>query len=118
MPAGTYYADESRVINVTSLTFTLPAGWSAGPGTATSRLPHRASGDCLQRRGNPAGLWLETWLVDAIFTDICEWRGTDSPIGPTAADLATALAAQTGREVLAVSDATLGGFPAKRNRRR
>jgi hypothetical protein len=114
LAAGTYYADESRVLNVASLTFTLPAGWSAGPVLPPQGSLNEHPAIIYKDVEDPAGLWLETWIVDATFTDICHWRGTDSPVGPSAGDLVTALAAQTGREASAVSDATLGGFPAKR----
>jgi hypothetical protein len=111
---GTYYADESRVNNVARLTFTVPAGWSAG-----APLPPQGSLNLhpplLHKDQIAAGrLWLETWIVDATYVDVCQWRGTDTPVGPTASDLVAALAAQTGRDASAPSDVTLGGFPAKR----
>ena len=110
---GAYYADESRVNNVAGLTFTLPAGWSAGPVLPPQGSLNEHPAIVYKDVEDPAGLWLESWTVDAIYPDICHWRGTGSPVGPAAGDLVAALAAQTGREASTVSDVTLGGFPAK-----
>jgi len=111
---GTYYADDTRLKNVTRMTFTVPTGWAAGPPQPPQGSLNQTPAILYKDVAEPGGLWLDTWLVDAIYADVCHWRGTDTPVGPTAADLATALAAQTGREPSTASDVTLGGYPAKR----
>lgn len=94
--------------------FTVPGdGWrGAGPGLA--------SPDGLSA---PGGLGMAFLRPNGIFSDPCHWdaagTGTwpqpaDVEVGPTAADLATALAAQTAYESTPVTDVTVGGFAAKR----
>lgn len=103
--AGSYYINESYYLgaipNVNRLTFTLPDGW-------TGKDPFiRKNGD------GPGEVAFTEWVVTHVFDDACHW-GTLVDAGTTPEDLMTVLAAQKGRTASAVSDATVGGFAAKR----
>jgi hypothetical protein len=87
-----------------SYTFTVPDGWE-------SRF------EILWKdRDGPGELAFGLWTVDNVFADPCHWEGSllDPPVGPTAADLATALEQQVGRNASAPTDVVFGGYPAKR----
>jgi hypothetical protein len=64
------------------ITIDVPAGYSGWEGVAVFKD---------QTDGGETGV--ATWVVDDVFTDACEWRGTESAIS-SADDLAAALAAQ------------------------
>jgi hypothetical protein len=85
-------------------TFTVPDGWE-------SRFVV-----LWKDRGGPGEVAFGHWTVDNVFADPCQWEGAllDPAIGPTAADLATALEHQVGRNASAPTDVVFGGYPAKR----
>ena len=86
------------------ITLTIPAGWSGRYG-----IPNKD-------RGGPGEVAVGDWIIANVYTDPCQWQGSllDPPVGPTVDDLATALAAQKGRNATAPTDVMLGGYPAKR----
>jgi hypothetical protein len=67
-------------------------------------------------RGGPGEIAVGNWIIANVYEDPCQWQGSllDPPVGPTVDDLAAALVAQKGRDAVAPTDVTLGGFPAKR----
>jgi hypothetical protein len=85
-------------------TFTVPDGWE-------SRFVV-----LWKDRGSPGEVAFGHWTVDNVFADPCQWQGSllEPPVGPTAADLATALEHQFGRNASAPTDVVFGGYPAKR----
>jgi hypothetical protein len=101
LTAGTYTFLAGGV-TPTQLRFTVPAGWTI----TDSGFVNKGVDD--QRAT------FVTWDVTHIFTDICHWTGANVPAGSTAGDIATALSAQKGRTASAVTDVTVGGYPAKR----
>jgi hypothetical protein len=84
-----------------SFTVTVPAGWS-----------HE---DNFVAKGNVwdgNGVTFATWIVSHIYTDSCQHEGSLRQVG--SAELADALAEQTGHETSGPTDVTLGGYPATR----
>ena len=86
-------------------TFTVPADWRGFDGSCA--LPPsdvHVNGMCF------LGL-------DGLFSDPCHWSGLlehgDVPVGPSVADLATALTEQDDYEATSPIDATLGGYSGK-----
>jgi len=63
-------------------------------------------------RGGPAIIGL--WSVTNVYADPCHWDGglMDPAVGPSAEDLAAALADQALTDTSEPTDATLGGLPA------
>jgi hypothetical protein len=101
LSAGTYYDANPGDTNAQRLTFTLPAGWT------TADLVSKNSGE-------PGEVFFTTWVVTDVFPDVCHWGATLVNAGTTTDDLINALSAQKGRTASAPSDATIGGYPAKR----
>jgi hypothetical protein len=102
LAAGTYYYED---MNVKRLTFTVPAGWSIPDFDAV----------VAKDGGTPTEVSLGAWVVSHIFTDACQWdEASVVDVGMTAAELDSALATQKSRTASAVTDTTVGGFPAKR----
>jgi hypothetical protein len=101
LSAGTYYVADPGDTNVQRFTFTLPAGWT------TADLVSKNSGE-------PGEVFLTTWVVTHVFPDVCHWGATLVDAGTTTDDLINALSTQQGRTESAPSDATIGGYPAKR----
>lgn len=83
------------------LTITLPPGWEADASAA--RLP----------AADGSALVISAWAPIAVYADPCQWDGTDVEVGPTAADVAAALAAQPMRSARA-STVQLGEAVAQR----
>jgi hypothetical protein len=56
------------------------------------------------------------YLVGNVFLDPCHWLAgaVDPPVGPTVADLTTALVKQAGPAAVPPTDVTLGGFAGKK----
>ena len=100
LSGGTYYVADSGETNAQRLTFTLPAGWTSADFAA-------------KNSGKPGEVFFTTWVVTHVFSDVCHW-GTPVSAGTTTDDLIGALSAQKGRTASAPSDATIGGYPAKR----
>jgi hypothetical protein len=103
LSAGTYYVVNSvgsGQLNAKRLTFTVPAGWTTADVVS-------------KNRGERGELLFTAWVVTHVFTDVCQW-GTLVNAGTTTDDLINVLAAQQGRTASAPSDATIGGYPAKR----
>ena len=78
----------------------MPAGWTSGD-------------FAVKNSGKPGEVFFAVWVVSYVFTDACHW-GTPVKAGTTTDDLIKVLAAQVGRTASAPSDATIGGYPAKR----
>jgi hypothetical protein len=105
LAAGTYYIESRGQTAVTRLTFSLPAGWV------------KPEADFLvgKDEGTPGEVMVGTWIVSHIFTDACQWdEASIVDVGTTADQLMSALADQKSRTASAVTDTTVGGFPAKR----
>jgi hypothetical protein len=110
LAAGTYYIDNSYPeirgeTGLTRLTFTLPAGWV------------KPNADFLvgKDEGTPTEVMVGPWVVSHIFSDACHWdEASIVDVGTTADQAMTALASQGSRTASAVTDATFGGYPAKR----
>jgi hypothetical protein len=103
LSAGTYYVVDpgnTGNTNAARLSFTVPAGWTSADFAA-------------KNRGKPGEVFFTVWGVSYVFTDACHW-GTLVNAGTTTDDLIKVLAAQVGRTASAPSDATIGGYPAKR----
>lgn len=98
---GTYRIN-NRAFTRMDLVLTLPAGWS-------HENNYVSKGDVFE--GN--GVTLATWLVSHVYADSCQWEGSLREVG-SAAELATALAEQTGHETSNPTDVTVGGYPATR----
>ena len=66
-------------------------------------------------RGGPGETAFGLWSVADVYADPCHWQQSllDPPLGPTVADLATALLDQ-GPGAPPVTDVTFGGYPAKK----
>jgi hypothetical protein len=69
-----------------SVTVTLPPGWEA-EGSLVSRSTEEAG----------TAMSVSVWLVQSVYRDPCRWRGALLEVGPTAGELADALAAQPTR---------------------
>jgi len=81
---------------------TVPAGWA-----------HEGN---FLFRGDPFdadGVAVSNWIVSRVYADSCRWTGTLRDVG-SAAELATALADQTGHQTSGPTGAILGGDPAIR----
>ncbi|MFI5226754.1 MAG: hypothetical protein ACHQ3P_08775 [Candidatus Limnocylindrales bacterium] len=103
LSAGTYYVPDapgSGEINAQRLTFTVPAGWTTADFVS-------------KNHGQPGEVFFTEWVVTHVFNDVCHW-GTPVSAGTTTDALISALSAQKGRTASAPSDATIGGYPAKR----
>lgn len=104
MTAGTYVLDAEATQTVPA-TVTVPDGWSGCDGGLLGK-----------EFGAPAGpALIGFWSVDNVYADPCGWLDgglMDPAIGPTVADLATALGDQTLTEASDPADDTLGGLPA------
>lgn len=106
-PGGTLepgtYAIEAGAYSPRRLTFTVPAGWSIDFNGSVSKHSDAAG-----------GVSFSTWEVTHVFAGVCSTAPGPIAVGPTIEDLASALAAQKGHRSSAVTDITLGGFPARR----
>jgi hypothetical protein len=86
----------------------VPRGWDAWSGGGGIIDP--------RHRGNwPAGTGIGFYQVVDVYADPCRWEGLNymPSIGPSAADLATALARQPNRAATSPTDVELGGFNGK-----
>ena len=100
LTAGTYvtrpFSDATRV------TLTVPDGWQ---GFDTSGvLPTKVS------TGPPDGMGLSFMQVRGLHSDPCHGTTADVPVGPSVADLVTALEQQTAYETSTPIPTTLSGF--------
>jgi hypothetical protein len=59
-------------------------------------------------------IWGLTGPQATVFSEACDWRGSAITPGPTAADLATALAALDGFDASEPADTTVSGYQGKR----
>ncbi len=101
LEAGSYthYGIDGLPVNVR---FTVPAGWSW-----VSQFSLLTTGDAADEIG--IALWSGSELQ--VYTDPCQWEGAepDPPTGPTARDLADALAAQPTRNASAPTERKAAG---------
>jgi len=104
MTAGTYILTADATQTVPAIV-TVPDGWSGCD-----------KGLLAKEFGPPAGpALIGFWSVDNVYADPCHWLDgglTDPAVGPTVADLAAGLGAQTLTDATAPDDDTLGGLPA------
>jgi hypothetical protein len=85
----------------------VPRGWNVWGGGGGIMDP-RHKGDW------PSGTGIGFYQVEDVYADPCRWRrGTMPSIGPSAADLAAALARQPGRAATSPTDVELDGFSGK-----
>jgi hypothetical protein len=98
---GTYRVTSGSFTRM-NFTLTLPAGWS-------HETNYISKGNVFEG----SGVTLATWLVSHVYADSCRWEGTLREVGSTA-ELADALAEQTGHETAGPTEVTLGGYPATR----
>jgi acetyl esterase/lipase len=90
--------------SVADFAVTFPDGWQAQYGH-----------DYLKHADAADEFGFYAVVVDAIFADACEGsEGALMEVGPTVADLATALVQQQGPEAREPVEVTLGGYPATR----
>lgn len=101
---GTYLVQTGRFTRK-DFTITVPEGWSFD----RTNENYVSKGDVFE--GN--GVTFASWIVSHVYTDSCQWEGTLREVG-SAAELASALAEQTGHDTSGPIDVTLGGYPAKR----
>jgi hypothetical protein len=113
LPAGRYVLRPYKTTAPNlEIAFTLPDGWNV-------------VGDFSPGAGNPgppAGSGFAFLSTNSLFSDPCHWNTTDADrategdvaVGPTAADLANAIAAQTAYTSTAPVDVSLGGYSGKR----
>jgi hypothetical protein len=102
LAAGTYYVEDRPTTMVKRLTFAVPNGWE---------MAHVVGKDV----GTPGEVEFGWWSISHIFTDACKWdEASIVDAGTTADQLVNALADQHSRTASAVTDTTVGGFPAKR----
>jgi hypothetical protein len=104
-PGTTYFWEDPSQVGAGRISFTMPAaGWFTfdpaflGKGT---------------RNPDHFDLYISPHLVDNVYTGGCHWHGTAHVprIGPTVADLATALSAQAGPGGSQPTVVTVGGHP-------
>jgi hypothetical protein len=109
-PGGYYIAWPEMRIRLT-----MPEGWfSTASATTITKESTFNRAMTVTISANPAD-----WVADApslVATDVCSFDRdvTFAAVGPTAADLTAALAAQSGYERTGPVDVLVGGFPGKR----
>jgi len=109
LQAGTtYVVNDSRVDGPRWVVLTVPAaGWVSNDWILFKNLPGRSDSHVIA---------LSTWTVGNLKIDPCNWQAgaLDPPLGPTVADLASALVKQAGPAKGTSTDATLGGYRGKK----
>lgn len=100
---GTYRVT-SRTLTAVPFTFTVPAGWVGENG-----------GQTISKHPNEAGeVGINSYILSRIDSDSCADEFEPIPVGPSAADLATALTQQPGATAAEPVDLNLGGYPGQR----
>jgi hypothetical protein len=100
LPTGDYGA----IVKGVSFTFSVPLnGWASSP-TTEGRLDNSYY---------PGHAWVRFWAPDNVYADPCTHTPMTPQVGPSAADLATAMAMIPGTIAWGPIDTTVGGFPAK-----
>ena len=90
------------IVDGISFTFRLPDnGWWSGEEAGS-----------LYFRDDPMQGWLRFWDPHQVYADPCA-HTLKAPIGPSAAELADAMASIPGMRSTGVTDTVVGGFPAK-----
>jgi hypothetical protein len=97
---GTYRATVGNL----GVTATVPAGWHG-----LRDQFYLSNAPCIF--GGSTNL--EVALVNDVYADACDWRGTDVK-ATTPAAVTDALAAQGGHDTIGPTDVTIGGYPASR----
>jgi hypothetical protein len=95
---GRYAIDASHLTQV-PVTFTVPAGWWVNSDGFVLKQPADVESNVV----------FSTWTVTHIYGDVCRWRGTLVDVGTSAAEMADALEAQSGRETSRPIAVTIGG---------
>jgi hypothetical protein len=108
IPPGTYHTPDEAG----GWTVTVPAGWEWWYGVLWADVDGETD---FQSMGGPGEVAFGWWTVANVFADPCHWKDSlvDPPVGPAVQDLATAFAAQVGRDG-SVTDAVFAGYPAMR----
>lgn len=102
---GTYVIGDPFPLEVT---MDVPAGWVIwGPTSSAGAGIYKDTPD------PPKGKAIVITIVDAVYADACDASKGMMNLGPTANDLATALANQARTQASAISDVTLGGYSGK-----
>ena len=100
---GTYTINDRRYTQATHFVVTVPAGWA------------NVDPFISKNSGQAGEVGLTTWVVSHIYTDSCQHTTkTLVTVGTSPDKLVSALLALKSRVVSAPTDATIGGFPAKR----
>ena len=104
---GTYYVDDDGHTKGAHMTMTVPAGWSTPASTDTL---------VIKNEGAPGEVEVGSWgELTHIFSDACKWDANSMvAVGTTVDQLVSALVVQKSRQASAPTDATLGGYLAKR----
>jgi hypothetical protein len=107
IPPGTYVISDGCCVGTKPLYLTVPAGWETFDPAFVSKHPSLEDG---------FGLIVEAWRVGNVYADPCHRAGSGlkPAVGPTVDDLATALAKENGPNASAITDVTLGGYPARK----
>jgi hypothetical protein len=100
LPIGDYGA----IVKGVSFTFSVPLnGWASSP-TTEGRLDNSYY---------PGHAWVRFWAPDNVYSDPCTHTPMTPRVGPSAADLASAMTMIPGTVASGPIDTTVGGFPAK-----
>jgi hypothetical protein len=100
LPIGDYGA----IVKGVSFTFSVPLnGWASSP-TTEGRLDNSYY---------PGHAWVRFWAPDNVYSDPCTHTPMTPKVGPSAADLASAMTMIPGTVASGPIDTTVGGFPAK-----
>lgn len=93
------YTFEAGPYTPVPFTFTVPAGWWVNSEGFVLKQPVDVESNVV----------FSTWMVTHIYGDVCRWRGSLVDVGTSAAEMADALGAQTGRETSGPIAVTVGG---------
>jgi hypothetical protein len=88
-----------------TISFAAPDGWFA------CNIAEYEQGVC---DGLPGGIGVAFLVVDNVVADPCSAEQLDPPVGPSVDDLVTSISNLTGFEASPATDASVGGYPAKR----
>ena len=102
---GTYIIGDPFQLEVS---MDVPAGWNIWGAVSSA-----GAGIFKDSPDPPAGKAIVVTIVDAVYADACDVSKGMIDLGPTANDLATALANQARTQASAISDVTLAGYSGK-----
>ena len=102
---GTYIVGDPFPLEVS---IDVPAGWFVWGGVSSA-----GAGIFKDSPDPPAGKAIVVTIVEDVYADACDTSKGMIDLGPTANDLATALANQAQTQASAISDVTLDGYSGK-----